>query len=365
MSDTRSDIEIPPTGLLPESQVDDAHQPEEGERQRTPRELAMERIAAHAEEIRQKEFAQSAIYDQDARDAGLAFAEDEPENPEPEAHQEPLHQPTAPVAAPAAQPQQQQAAPQTFAVEVDGQILHVTPDQLVHLARMGVVANQAIHQYQQQPRQPQQQAAPKPTKPIVDESRIRETVKKIQYGNEDDAAGALTSLISDVVSRAPQAPQFDPVQIANYAANVAHQRTRLETETAIIRQEYSDLFENAVRAQAAAQQVAAIRQRNVSMGQYQSDLDVYREAGNQVRAAFGMPQPGTGTQNETQPASQAASPNIVVRSRGEVERRKREAPRSTSQVIDRRSTAPEAPRPPTMSDVVESMRKQRGQSPMR
>lgn len=354
MSDSRSEIEVPPTGLLPENNPED-HQQEAGERQKSPREIAMEAIyARRAQQMEaENEQAHDAVERLPENELGGAIEEPAVEqvDPEPVARTPAVREP-APSAPSAAE---------TFAVEVDGQQLHVTRDQMAALARMGVIANQALHQYQRQA--PQFQPPALVERPVVDDARVRETIKKIQYGNEDDATGALTSLILDVTQRAPQAPQIDPMVVANYAAGIAQQRAQLTNDTDTIRREFSDLFDNPIRSNAAAQQVTAIRQRNMSLGHNQSDLDIYREAGLRVREAFGMTAPQSGVTGDST-ASQAAPP-IVVRSRGEVERRKREAPRSTSQVIDRRSAAPEAPRPPTSADIVEMMRKARGQTSMR
>jgi hypothetical protein len=115
---------------------------------------------------------------------------------------------------------------------------------------------------------------------------------------------------------------------------------------------------NPIRARAAAQEVAAIRHWAAQTGQQFDDLVVYREAGNRVRASFGTaPEQQSGRRQAYQDG------NLVVRrSSSEIEDRKRAAPRAFSQVIDRRSPGPsQSSRAPSGSDIVEQMRRQRGQ----
>lgn len=386
MSDTRTDVEIPAAGLLPETP---AVEQQSEARQPTARELAMERIIASRQRALEAEIGQAEDqFADDPADSRDQHSATRPTNPalgeveEDREYQDPYAQPEP--AAPEPKPQQakpatvaspvvqQPTAPQTFAVrDTNGNELYVTQEQLIHLASMGVVANQALYQYQTQgPQQPPQQRQPEPQRPsapIVDDDRVRQTVKAIQYGDEASAAQALTELVNHVVSRAPAAPAIDAVAIGNYAAQRARLEAKLEAETQIIRQEYADIMADPDLAHLAAMKVAQLRQRNQSLGQQQSDLDVFREAGNLVLDKIGKPRPG----QQVQPPADAGqtapqAPNIVVRrSSGEIDARKRAAPRAMSQVIDRRSAAPQAPRPPSGSDVVEMMRKARGQTSMR
>jgi hypothetical protein len=382
MSD-RTDLEVPATGLLPETHVEETQA-----REPTAREVAMQKIAENRQRQLEAELGQSDDH-AEAPDAREQHSQTRPTNPalgeveadrdyqDPyavEAAPEPVEEtvpgrvrPTpqpAPTSAPAPTP----AGPQTFAVDIDGQQLHVTQEQLVHLARMGVVANQALHQYQtQQSQQPRREAAPPPPPdPIVDRARFAQTVKAIQYGDETTATQALEDLVTHVVARQPAAQAVDPIAIANYAANFAAQQAMLRSDTEVIRREYADLFENPIRADAAGRQLAMIRQENAALGKHQSDLELYREAGNRVRAAFGLSQSGDQSTPADAGITAPQASNIVVRrSAGEIDARKRAAPRAMSQVIDRRSAAPQAPRAPSPSDVVEMMRKSRFQTSMK
>lgn len=269
--------------------------------------------------------------------------------------------------APAAPVRQQ---PQTFPIDIDGQQVYVTQEQMAHLARMGAIANQALHQYNQgatQSSPPAPVSAPERGQPAVSKERIREIARAIQYGDEDSATGAIEGLISDVSRPAP--PTFDRAADRRETMAEFRREQQLYADTNVIRTEYADVLGNPILADAAARQVQAIRQQVVALGIQVSDLDIYREAGNRVRQAFGTAPPQSGNRGQApaqsgQTAPQA--PNVVVRrSVAEIDGRKRAAPQRTAAVIDRRSAAPEAPRPPSASDIVEQMRKSRFQPSMR
>ena len=172
------------------------------------------------------------IYDDDAREAGLTFPEDEQgrepvEQREPERAAEP--QPPREYVGP--------TQPATRVVEVDGRRFEVTAQQYDELAQMGALANVALHQYNSQPQyqqpQPQQpQAQPQQQAPLVDPEMVRETVRKIQYGGEEDGAAALARLVYDVASRTPQPQPIDTNSIVRQAAAYAEQQARFQAETA-------------------------------------------------------------------------------------------------------------------------------------
>lgn len=368
-----SDFEVPNTGLLPETPVEEHV---DAERRVNPRDAMMARIAAKVEAAREAELGNPSedqsledllAANEATRPRSAALGEVE-EDRAPRREAEPVVE-AAPEPTQRAAPQPASAQPQTFAVDVDGQQLYVTQDQLVHLARMGVVANRALHQYQTQqyqaPVQQQpvrQQEAPPPR----DRERIRQTVKAMQYGDEDSASTALENLIEYVEARNPRvdvaALNSSMAQTAREEAFRYQMAAKLAADTQVIKQEYADVMNDRYLAQMAGARVAEIRQENASLGRVQSDLDVYREAGNFVLDKFGKPRPGQRVDESTAPQA----PNLVVRrSAADIEGRKRAAPRAVSQVIDRRSAAPQAPRAPTTSEVIDLMRQKRGQTSMR
>jgi len=387
MSD-RTDIEVPATGLLPETPAPVAQT--EGDRPLPAREQMMQKIIANYERQRETEMGHWDELPKDAPDvreqhaatrlpnASLGEVEADRDYEDPYAVED-LAEPAVAVpssvvapstAAPEPQPTPAPvASPHTIAVDVGGQQLHVTQEQLVHLARIGAITNQTLYQYQTQGYQPPQQPpAPPQQAPIVDDERVRQTVKAIQYGDEASAAQALTDLVNHV-SRG--VPQVDLNQIEERVA----ERTRREIAQAamqqqtisLVQQEYSDVIANPILADAAARQLQLLRQQNIALGGRLSEFDLVREAGNRVRSAFApQSQPASQSPVDTGTSVAPQAPNIVVRrSAGEIDARKRAAPRAMSQVIDRRSAAPQAPRAPSPSDIVEMMRAKRGQTSMK
>lgn len=369
-------LEIPETLDANPSPEEETASP--GERRPSARDKIMSEIAEKRMRQMDLENAQAAIYDREATEAGLNFPVDEPEEviqeplPEPAARQAPqrhVAQPVeaiptpAPVPGPVAQPSQVRT------ILVDGHQYSVTQEQADQLASLGMLANMALHSYQQQPephRQPE--AVPTVARPVIDPETIRDTVKKIQYGGEDDAAAALTGLITHVLAVAPPPPQtqqIDTNAIVQRAVSMAQQQARLEADTGRIQHEYPEIFVDPQRQMLANLNVTAIRQRNMRLGQQQSELDIYREAGNAVYDALGKPRPGSELSQSViepvnEPAHQSASNVVTIRpDRGDIIERKRSAPRPT-QTIDTRAPSPATPRPPTGSEIVANMRRARG-----
>lgn len=342
-----------------------------------PRAKIMEEIAAKRARVMETENAQAAIYDREATEAGLNWTPDEPD-PEPALATEPAEptesepprvpptrtqpEPTARLAAPVAAPTHEPVAhPAVRTIRgMDGNQYQVTQEQADYLASLGMLANVALHQAPQPQYQPAIHEAAPPPKPIVDPETIREVVKKIQYGGEDDATQALTDLLVGTVTRAqaaiPQAPMIDQNAIVSRAVAESRAQAQLIADQQIIRQEYGDIFENPQRTLLAKWNVDALRQRDVAMGIRRPDLDIYREAGDLVRQAMGTPpQPETSPEPRLAPQPRADRSDIIER--------KRAAPRPT-QTVDMRAPAPTQPRAPTASEVVAKMRAQRFQSSM-
>jgi hypothetical protein len=350
-----------------------------GERKPTARDLLMQSVVEKRNAAMEREMAQSEIYDADAREAGLIYPEDEPEQsqPAPQAAPRPAAQRRAAAApqqaaleapAPAPQPAPQ-PHPQFRTIQgPDGNHWQVTEEQYTQLANMGMLANVALHQYQAtpQPEAPAYQPPPAPVPPAVDPEQVRRVVREIQYGGEDAAAEALLSYTQGLLARVPApvvAPQIDQNAIIQRAVQQTRAEAALERDKQIIQQEYPDIFAHPMRTAMARSAVEAIRARDIATGRQQSDLDIYREAGNMVRDAMGVPlRPGNG--DESQAAPQAA-PSTSVQPRQDVFERKRAAPRQTTRVDQRAPVPNDAPRAPTPSEIVDQMRRARGQASMR
>lgn len=331
-----TDIDVPETMHI-EAETPDAPAVD---RPKSAREITMEQIAARRMEALQRELGQGEVYDEDARAAGLTREDDVEPEPAPVVEARVVEPPTpAPVvAAP--------AAPALHTIQVDGRQFEVTPAQYAELARLGMVANVALHQYQQPT--PEPVAVPAP---LVDPNYIRETVKKIQYGGEEDATEALAGLIAQVARNA--APAVDQEAIIQRAVAQSQAKIAERVIHDTITTEFADIMVDPVLKRAAAIEAETIRYRAGLMGVAKSDLDIYREAGNAVRM---QSRPSV----EPSPSALQAAPTV---SRQDTIERKRAAPRATSG-IDRRATPPETPRPPSNAELVARMRQARGQSPL-
>ena len=347
-------LDIPETMNANPEPEDEA--PQNPKRPLSAREQIMLRAVERANEVREQELAQAAIYDTEAREAGLTFPTDE-EPSAPVQAQEPRREAITQAPEPVQlAPAPVHAAPQIRTVMLDGMQYQVTEQQFEQLANLGMVTTKALH-YQEPPApQPALQPMATPQRPMVDPDAVREAVKKIQYGGEDEGAEALTNLITNVISHVPQAPRIDPNQLVAQAVGEAEARARLRMESDIIRQEYADIFANPQREFLAQVNVEAIRRRNAAIGQRQPDLEIYREAGNMVRTAMGTPAPSAVIPEPRQEAAPAQQP---TQNRADVLERKRNAPRPTQQV-DMRAPTPQATRAPTGSEIVNRMRVARG-----
>lgn len=399
MSDSRTEIDIPESGLVPETIAPEAP---EGDRVRSPREVMMDKIAARVNASREAELRVGEEMTSVARDSGLTFdtyvepdastAGDTTNAPAPSilsprrTAPQPLSEPPSEGSAdlqaspstPAAPP-----APDLFLVDVGGQQIHVSREQLIELARMGAIANRTVHDFQQQqmgwnptnysgqgqgvnllPTQTGEVRG-NPEPPPVNRDKVRDVVKRLQYSSEDDATESLAGLIGDVVSQnRPTAPPIDQRAWINEASQETIRTIEARRVVETIKQEYPDIVGNADYSHMAFMKAQQIRQELASLGRQATDLQVFREAGDRVRSLFNLSRPNeTLPSGSEPPASQA--PNIRIQPRPNVDARKREAPRSTSSVLDTRVATQSQPRAPTASELVEEMRRKRGQSPMR
>jgi hypothetical protein len=342
MSGNRGDLEIPDQGLIQTGPEPEQQQPEH--RELSAREVAMARIyeKADAQREMQMEAADQEVEQRPEHDlARDDYAEEEP----PQQRQ-----------APARRQQQDAGQPPLQAVEIDGQTVWATPSQVTELARMGALAQREIARYNQQQargwQQPhyQQQSVPEPQQSPVDPERVREVIRQIQYGSEQDAAEAFTGFVGDLVARQ------DPERVVNRNFHEIQLQQKLAADVELVKREFPDVIGDKIRARAAAQELEVLRQWNAQTGGQYDDVALLREAGNRVRASFGTP-PEQGGQRQSY-----QSGNLVVRrSVSDIEDRKRNAPRALSG-IDRRSAAPQQSRAPSASEVVSWLRAQRGQS---
>lgn len=367
-----ADIEIPESGLIEEAPPVEQEAP----KPRNPREEAMARIAARYEEQqRAGELEYGETLQREAAERARAVAPVEeapaleaPVSDEPEADQA---QEGAASAKPAtAQPKQEAApsplpthaepvGPTLHTVVVQGQPLQVTTEQLHHLASIGAVANAAMQRYQAAP-----QAAPEPRQepvarqPVLDKDRAAAIVQRLSYGSPEDGASALQELADSLAAR--QAPQVDAAAIRQSAVQETLQHIQLNNDLATIGHEFPSIWASRALSVGAAAELQEIRQRDMMLGVRRPNLEQYREA---CKAVLGqLPQTAmsqSAGESDNQPASQAAVQVATTRLE-----RKRAAPRQPAGVSRAASLGEDMPRAPSASQIVDAIRRQRGQMPM-
>ena len=315
--DNRSDLTIPDAGLIESGPEPEQQQSEQAERELSPRERAM-----------------AAIYEKaDAqREAQIEAAEQEIEQlPEHALERDDVLE-DAPQQRQAATPRRQQqdsAQPQLHPVEVDGQTIYATPSQVAELAKMGAIAQREIARFNAQqaqgwqPPAPQFQPQPQPQQqqPLVDRQKIAETVRAMQYGDDQTAGDALLGLVNDVVARQP-----NPEAIINRRLAELQHKQYVDQAQVQLRLEFPDVFADPIRMDAAARQVALLRNHAAQIGWRGDEMQIFRQAAVNVRASMGMGAP----QPSDRQGYLEGSNVIVRRSAGEIDARKRAAPRAMS-----------------------------------
>ena len=250
------------------------------------------------------------------------------------------------VEAPVAQPAPV-AAPTVHEIEIEGQRFAVDDAQLRELARMGALANLAVAR--QQYAQPEPVAPPAPAP--VPEINASDIYQRIAYGSKEDGEAAVRDLAAQLSQRQPA---VDPNQIAMAVEQRVRQQLTMESNLQTIAREYGEIFNDTSLSQFAALKLSEARQEFAARGIQKSDLDMYREACNRVRAVIGKQQPQSAVE-QTQPVALQAAP-----SPDRLER-KRAAPRNPTAVSRSAGVAIDAPRPPTNAEIVDRIRRSRGQ----
>ena len=359
-----TNLTVPETLVLdPAPPVETPEDESREQRPRSPHSLAMEAIAKRYEaEQRGHEI---ALGEELAHDADARYAEEHPDeapqqaaegtpdagsaSPEPV----PAQAPSAPTAAPGPS-----AAPVPRTISLQGQQFQVTDEQFQRLAEMGALANLAMAQ---QPAQPPPQQAHQPRQepaqhgPVLGADEAREIVQRLSYGSADDGVAAIQQLADNLARR--QAPAVDANQLAQHATQQALATIAFQNNLNQIGQEFPDVFNNQTRAYVAAIELTQLRQHDALMGRQRSDLELYREACTKVRDAMSPPQPQSG--GEAGSTAAQAAPTVAVnpsRLAG-----KRAAPRNPTAVSRSAGMGPAEPRPPSASQIIDQMRKARGQ----
>lgn len=356
-----------------------------------PGEEIRRRIAERYErEQRSQELALAETMADEARERAAADVPTEPVTPEPPppAPPEPPAPAEPPPAAPAA-PAEPEAPPPVeppaaaaakHKLTINGQDIALTDDELVSLARTGIIASQQNFQRQAAPGAPAVSPPPAPSTPaegtapprdIIDDAAARELARRIAYGSDEDQANAVKDLARRTVSSFEGRQQTPPLEKLVFAAKEqAKAEIRFEQNLEVIGNEYPDIFKDSDLTLLAAKRVGELRQKQATLAQaamaegrqpsLKPDIALYREACSEVKSRY-LAAPSQSVATASPPVQAAPAPVVATTERLE---RKRAAPKPPA-AANATATMPELPRPPSGSDIVEMMRKARGQPSMR
>lgn len=279
--------------------------------------------------------------------------ESEPTSPEPEPTEEPkaAEPPPAISRAEPAQPPQSVEPPSTIPVRLpDGSVTQVPTQQLIQLANIGYHAQQQFLYGQQQAPAPTAPVKEEP-KPILDAETAKELAKRLNFGTEEDQVKALQDLGQTVAQKvAPAAPAANPDEIVNRVVAEIELKQNLQT----IQAEYPEIWNSRALTAAAMQQLVDKRAVYAQQGVQKQNLELYREVCNDIRALT-KPLQGNLDNGVTNPPVQAAP---AMKERFERKRAAPQPPAAANKIAD---DAP-ARKALTGSDIVNAMRKARGQS---
>lgn len=278
---------------------------------------------------------------------GLPPTEEEPAEPVQVA--EPIVE-AAPADPVVQQPSQQPAQPQLHPVQTpDGRVFYCTIEQIAQLAGLGAAT--AVSQPQ-----PASQSVPQPQpthQPSFDTERARTIANRLSFGDPEEQARALTEFAQEI-----RGPAVDTGQLRQQIKQEVTAEWRLEQDLNTLGNEFAPIFNNRYATVAAAAMVNDLRANPYWANR--SPLEVYREACRNVTRDFNLgsqqSQPGLQTPAAPQAAPASASARIE---------RKRAAP-SIPVAADRRvAMADDEQRAPTNAEVVDQIRKARGQPSLR
>lgn len=221
----------------------------------------------------------------------------------------------------------------------------VVPYQMTKAAERRLAsAKQAEARLAQLLKQAEQQTRPAaPVEPVrKPEDLIREAVSKIQVSSPEEGAQALAGVLQSMI------PKIDPQQMA-YQSMVLMRAT--EAEDRFMR-EQTELIQNPM----LKQMVIFEKQRRLTEYQQRQELpsdwnQFYSSIASDIRAAIGRP--------ATTPAPSAQTPSQPTS--GSAEKEARKASITALPTASQRASLPEEQKPPTRDDLLNQMRKARGQ----
>lgn len=288
-----------------------------------------------------------------------------PRQPQPSGQPAAAPEPVARQAAPAPPPPQPQPVPQprVHRIVVRGQPLDLSDQDVLRAAQYAIeqeaARREAEIQRQQQPPEPQ-----------LDRRGLAETVKALQYGDEETATEALAQLSTEIARTMRPPPGPAPQQVdPNWIADQVYQRVNnvqvLENALVRFQNDYSDIVSDAQATRLAALEAEDLRTRYESQGIPRNVEQIMREAADNVRATItrwrGGAPANTNTPSTITPA-QPVPPAPALAANGNRVAVKRSTPQ-----VPAASSAPQPADTPnvksgvTGSQVVDWMRRTRNQ----
>ena len=274
------------------------------------------------------------------------------------------------------QPSQQQVPNETLVrVNINGTILEIPQHELDSLVADGARARFNAQNAQQQTTQqaPVQQQPTQVQQPAQHTQQIdydalftpedaARTYERISSGSEEDGANAIRELAQNIARAAAanmRQPNVDVAAIERQVVERVRAENVRERNLQTIGEEYPDIFNNPDLGKFAGMKARELAQQYVQAGVQKPTLELWREACNSTRQVLGLHQSPPVT--ETQQAGVSPSPAVVV-ARQPVN--KETLPRvPTGAGV--RSQGQHSAQPQSSADVVNNMRKARGQAPMR
>lgn len=299
----------------------------------------------------------------------------------PAAHTDttPAQQPAAKTAASQqAAEAQQLMTDDRVSVNIGGQTVLLTKDELSNLvqegARARISAQQAAQtqattqtQLQTTPATQQQAPAVDLTK-IIPDNVASQIYERLITGSEDDGIAAIRELTQTIAQNLQQSmPQQQQIDVAALERNIinrvsaqATEQQQLQGDVQVIMQEYPEISNNDRLSRFAQDEIRALAVGYQRAGVQKSRLDLMREACGNVRAAMGLqPAANAATGQVTDQAANGRAAEATTRNSA-AKRSMQQQPRGVGNVGSPAQTQQAAP---SRSQVVDNMRKARGQMP--
>tara|TARA_B100000524_G_scaffold311976_1_gene188764 strand:- start:3560 stop:4744 length:1185 start_codon:yes stop_codon:yes gene_type:complete len=252
-----------------------------------------------------------------------------------------------------------------FTIKVNGQEKLVGKEELIRMAQMGESATQkfqeaatmkaqaeALAQLRQEEAESKKEV--EEPKPNIDEEELNKLVHDIQFGEGDAAKNALKKILTR--NQPTPQPQIDEMAIARQAAEQATQQVQskvaFDNLLKDLGQEFPDVFADRNTTYLAAQYVHEMRAEDAQSGTSRSDAELFRTACKTVQDW------SKSRLSEVDSGKPKAKPKASTK---KVEAKRRSADVVKPSTSSKADIGEDTPPPPTKSQIVDMMRKKRGQ----